>query len=67
METLTVDTMKAGGHYNWVHQPDLKLIFKGANRDRSGVWYQFERVGQPHAVYCEVRASDLHMFEVTKS
>lgn len=61
--TLTPETIKRGGRYNWQYQPE-RLIYVGRCPRR--VWHQFEKVGEPGTVWCEVLGSDLHMLEETK-
>ena len=48
--------------YNWKHQPD-KLIYIG----KKGLWHQFEKIGDPRPVWCEVLDSDLRFIEATQS
>jgi hypothetical protein len=61
---LTVETLKIGGHYNWKNQPQ-RLIYTGMCEPRNGRWHQFEKVGEPGVVWCEVLTADLHMLEET--
>ena len=56
--------MKIGGKYNWKNQPE-RLIYLGRNWSGNGYWHQFEKVGEPGKVWCEVLDSDLHMIEET--
>lgn len=60
-DILTPATMKRGGRYNWRGQPD-RLIY--LRRTMYG-WHQFEKVGDPRPVWCEVRDEDLSCFEET--
>ena len=53
--------MKVGGFYNWKGQ-SARLIYVGSNKG----WHQFEKVGQPGVIWCEVRTIDLHMLEETQ-
>lgn len=55
-------TMKKGGRYNWKGQPE-RLVYVG--RSNNGLWFQFEKVGAPGAIWCEVLARDLGMLEET--
>ena len=50
-----------GGRYNWRNQPE-RLLYIGARRYPDGYWHQFEKVGEPNKVWCEVRAADLESF-----
>lgn len=52
--------MKLGDRYNWIGQPE-RLIYVG----KEGSWHQFEKVGEPGKVWCEVLESDLHMLEAS--
>lgn len=63
--TLTKDSMKVGGTYNWKGQPE-KLIYLGHNRSGDGYWHQFAKVEYPIIVWCEVLTGNLHRFEETK-
>lgn len=54
--------MQIGGKYNWVNQPE-KLIYMGQEYP----WHQFEKVGEPGKVWCEVLDSDMRMLEETKA
>ena len=62
--TLTPANMKRGGRYNWKGQPD-RLIYLGRNWSGNGYWHQFEKIGDPRPVWCEVVDADLHMLEKT--
>lgn len=62
---LTPQTMVKGGRYNWQDQPE-RLTYLGKNWSGNGYWHQFEKVDEPGVVWCEVRDSDLTMFEETK-
>ena len=62
--TLTPETMKRGGRYNWKGQPD-RLIYLGRNCRGNGYWHQFKKIGDPRPVWCEVVDADLHMLEET--
>lgn len=55
-------TMKKAGRYNWKNQPE-RLVYIGRNWSGNGYWHQFEKVGEPGIVWCEVLDSDLHMIE----
>lgn len=44
--------------YNWKGQPE-RLIYKG----KKGLWHQFEKVGEPGIVWCEVLEEDLDKLE----
>lgn len=57
--------MTIGGRYNWKGQPE-RLVYVGENWSGNGYWHQFEKVDAPGVVWCEVRDSDLPMFEETK-
>lgn len=48
------------GRYNWVGQPE-RLRYVGWSRG----WFQFEKVGEPGVVWCEVRAECLDAIEPT--
>lgn len=55
-----------GGKYNWKNQPE-RLVYMGVMRDPTGRWHQFHKVDDPDKeVWCEVRESDLEMFEESK-
>lgn len=62
---MTPQDLKIGGQYNWRNQPE-RLIYVGMCEPRNGRWYQFEKVGEPGVVWCEVHPSDLHQIEETK-
>ena len=53
------------GKYNWINQPE-RLVYIGRYLHPDGFWYQFEKIGEPGVVWCEVRAEDLKMIEETK-
>jgi hypothetical protein len=57
--------MIIGGKYNWIGQPE-RLIYLGDNFSGNGYWHQFAKIESPSVVWCEVKGSDLHMFEETK-
>lgn len=57
--------MKIGGSYNWKGQPD-KLIYLGKNWSGNGYWHQFQKIGDPRKVWCEVLDGDLPSIEETK-
>lgn len=61
---LTRESMKVSGRYNWINQPE-RLVYLGRNWSGNGYWHQFEEVGKPGAVWCEVLDKDLHMLEET--
>jgi hypothetical protein len=61
-EALTPETMKRGGRYNWKYQSE-RLVYVG----KKGAWHQFEKVGEPGSVWCEVVSEDLHMIEETEA
>lgn len=57
--------LKIGGRYNWRNQPE-RLIYVGRNMSPGqSRWHQFEKVGKPGDVWCEVHDGDLHMIEAT--
>lgn len=60
--TLSPETMKVGGRYNWKNQPE-RLVYVGCERK----WHQFEKVDEPGVVWCEVVGRDLRMLEETPS
>lgn len=62
---LTRSAMKIGGHYNWIGQPN-RLIYLGRNWSGNGYWHQFEEVGKPGIIWCEVLDKDLRMLEETQ-
>lgn len=53
--------IKIGSKYNWKDQPE-RLIYIG----KEGSWHQFNKIGDPREVWCEVLDCDLHMLEETK-
>jgi hypothetical protein len=61
---LTRETLRIGGRYNWENQPE-RLVYIGLCEPRNGPWHQFEKVGEPGKVWCEVLDADLHMLEET--
>lgn len=63
---VTRHNIKRGGLYNWRHGDRRPLKYMGEMRDASGYWHQFETTDNPDVVWCEVRDSELVMFEVTK-
>ena len=58
--------LHVGGRYNWRHQPE-RLIYLGRNWSGNGYWHQFEKVGEPGVVWCEVTDSELSSFEASKT
>lgn len=56
----TVESMKRGGLYNWKGQPDRLIYLRKFNG-----WHQFQKIGDPREVWCEVRDEDLHRLEET--
>jgi hypothetical protein len=60
----TAKTMKIGGFYNWVYQPE-RLVYLGLNESQR--WHQFAKIESPTKVWCEVLESDLHSIENTTS
>lgn len=56
--------MCIGGLYNWRGQPE-RLKYIGHNWSGNGYWHQFEKVGAPGVVWCEVLDHDLPMIEET--
>lgn len=62
--TLTKDTMKKGGRYNWKGQPE-RLFYIGHNWSGNGYWHQSCKVDEPDVVWCETLDSELHMLEET--
>ena len=60
MDALTPATMKRGGRYNWIGQPERLVYLRRFNG-----WHQFEKIDEPGEVWCEVPDSDLYMFEET--
>lgn len=61
---MTREAMKMYGRYNWRGQPE-RLVYIGRNWSGNGFWNQFEKLGQPGVVWCEVLDSDLRMLEAT--
>jgi hypothetical protein len=59
-KTLTPDTMKRDGAYNWKNQPDRLIYLRRFNG-----WHQFKKLGDPRDVWCEVLDEDLCMLEET--
>lgn len=59
---LTAAMLKRGGRYNWIGQPERLVYLKRFNG-----WHQFEEVGRPGIVWCEVLDNDLHMLEETRA
>ena len=56
---------RIGGRYNWKGQPE-RLVYLGRNWSGNGFWHQFEKVGAPGTVWCEVLDADLSHFEETR-
>lgn len=56
--------MKIGDRYNWKGQPE-RLVYVGRT-NRGGFWHQFEKVGEPGVVWCEVQEKDLDKMEETE-
>lgn len=56
--------MKIGGHYNWRNQQD-RMVYIGCHWGCDGYWHQFEKVGRPGYIWCEVRDSELPLIEET--
>lgn len=66
-DAVTPETLKVGGLYNWVGQPE-RLVYMGTKHypgDRR-TWYQFALADKPDDCWCEVLDSDLSGFEETK-
>lgn len=61
----TNDKLTVGGRYNWRNQPE-RLVYIGRNWSGNGYWHQFEKVGEPGVVWCEVVDADLTHFEESK-
>lgn len=62
---MTPQSLKVGGRYNWRNQAE-RLVYVGPSLSPGqGRWHQFEKVGEPGAVWCEVLDTDLHMIEET--
>lgn len=61
-----IPQMIVGGKYNWKNQPE-RLVYMGRKRypGDGRFWHQFEKIGAPGIVWCEVLDSDLHMLEET--
>lgn len=59
--SLTRTTLKAGGCYNWIGQPDRLIYLRKFNG-----WHQFKKIGDPREVWCEVLDTDLHRLEETQ-
>ena len=57
--------MKIGEKYNWIDQPE-RLVYIGKNWSGNGYWHQFEKIGEPGVVWCEVLDDQLCSFEVSK-
>lgn len=55
---------KQGRTYRWKGQPEV-LTYVGLHRDHPHCrgWYQFEKLGEPGVVWCEVRQEDLDSME----
>lgn len=65
---LTRQTLKIGGRYNWIGQPERLVYIGRYGIGRYGNWHQFEKVDEPmQGVWCEVLDSDLYMLEETVS
>jgi hypothetical protein len=60
----TPDGFVKGRRYNWRGQPE-RLVYLGKNWSGNGYWHQFEKLGEPGRVWCEVLDADLHMLEAT--
>lgn len=54
--------MIIGGKYNWKGQRE-RLVYIGLNWSGNSFWHQFEEVGAPGIVWCEVLDVDLSNFE----
>jgi len=61
----TTNKLAVGGRYNWKGQPE-HLVYIGRNWSGNGYWHQFELVGRPGVVWCEVVDADLGKFEESK-
>jgi hypothetical protein len=61
---LTAQTLKIGARYNWRNQSE-RLVYVGLCEPRNGRWHQFEKIGEPGVVWCEVLDEDLHRLEET--
>ena len=57
--------MLIGGRYNWKGQPE-RLVYIGVRWYDNTIWHQFEKVGEPGVVWCEVLESDFALFEKTE-
>ena len=54
-----------GGKYNWKYQKE-RLVYLGYNLSGNGYWHQFAKVESPSKVWCEVKDTELKLFEETK-
>lgn len=54
--------MVIGNRYKWKYQPE-RLIYVGRNWSGNGYWHQFEKVGEPNKIWCELLDGDLPMLE----
>ncbi len=66
MTTLTAADLIRGNRYNWKHDADNVLIYKGKNWSGNGFWHQFDQADKPDVVWCEVTDKEIPMFEVAK-
>lgn len=63
-QSTLVKRLRIGGRYNWKNQSE-RLVYVGRNLSGKGRWHQFEKIGEPGRVWCEVLTEDLHMLEET--
>ena len=56
-----------GNHYRWRHNHDPVLVYLGYNWSGNGYWHQFQKLGDPNKVWCEVTDKELSLIEEDKS
>lgn len=52
-------------HYNWKNQPE-RLVYTNRICINRRFWNQFEEIGKPGVIWCEVPDSDMHLLEPSK-
>jgi hypothetical protein len=51
-----------GNKYKWQHTAQI-LVYLGENWSGNGYWHQFAKEDDLDKVWCEVRKSELHLFQ----
>lgn len=63
-QTLQAKDLRIYGRYNWKNQSE-RLVYVGMCEPRHGRFHQFEKVGEPGVIWCEVHHDNIYMLEET--